>query len=634
MSSSVFFKFKSQKEPTKIPFDGTGISVFELKQQIIKTAGLGDGSDFDLAIYSDDSNEEYDDDTTIIPRSTTVIAKRTPAARHGHGRAARYVSGQAPVTAKNAYRTETSHKRGAGEKSSAADNGIAEMNNAQTEEEKIAAMFKADATQWEQQKQQMANAKPVYHNKFNKGRQANVPDHDPPPGYICYRCHEPGHWIQACPTNDDPNFEAKPKIKRTTGIPNSFLKTVEKPVAVVNDGLTDDRQPTGVMINAKGEYVVAEPDKAAWEQFQAKAKASKEQETAANAGSKELQDRGLECSIDKRLFVDPMKTPCCGKTYCNECIENALVDSDLTCPNCGTNGVLIDNLVADEEMKSKIEAYEDEKIAERKAKEASKSPQTPQTEVAAEPAKSASTESKPDRPKSATPPKSAINSPVAKPVQTAGPASPKKRSAEEELKNDRIPTGPAAMRKTNSRQSQKAPNGIDQEFINTMNALASTMPSAQQNMPAFSFPNMNGMPFPNPNMGMPMMPMMAGPMNPMMMPNGNWGGNMNMGFPQQNGMYGNNFNNQGMYNQQNNWQQQQNWQGNQSNQGWAMNGMGGNHQMQNGMGRGSGFTNQQKTVFSEPFPNEEDNAYMRRPVNPHRHQNRQRRVRPSDYTEL
>jgi hypothetical protein len=30
------------------------------------------------------------------------------------------------------------------------------MNSAQTEEEKIAAMFKADASQWEQQQQQMA----------------------------------------------------------------------------------------------------------------------------------------------------------------------------------------------------------------------------------------------------------------------------------------------------------------------------------------------------------------------------------------------------------------------------------------------------------------------------------------------
>ena len=57
MTSSVFFKFKSQKDPTRVEFDGTGISVFELKRDIIVKSGLGDGKDFDLAIYNEDGNE-------------------------------------------------------------------------------------------------------------------------------------------------------------------------------------------------------------------------------------------------------------------------------------------------------------------------------------------------------------------------------------------------------------------------------------------------------------------------------------------------------------------------------------------------------------------------------------------------
>lgn len=57
MTSSVFFKFKSQREPTRVEFDGTGISVFELKREIIIKSGLGDGSDFDLHIYTDDNSE-------------------------------------------------------------------------------------------------------------------------------------------------------------------------------------------------------------------------------------------------------------------------------------------------------------------------------------------------------------------------------------------------------------------------------------------------------------------------------------------------------------------------------------------------------------------------------------------------
>ena len=57
MSSSVFFRFKSQKEPSRVAFDGTGISVFELKREIIARNRLGDGTDFELTISSEDTNE-------------------------------------------------------------------------------------------------------------------------------------------------------------------------------------------------------------------------------------------------------------------------------------------------------------------------------------------------------------------------------------------------------------------------------------------------------------------------------------------------------------------------------------------------------------------------------------------------
>ena len=57
MSSSVFFRFKSQKEPSRVTFDGTGISVFELKRDIIALSKLGDGTDFELIISSEDTGE-------------------------------------------------------------------------------------------------------------------------------------------------------------------------------------------------------------------------------------------------------------------------------------------------------------------------------------------------------------------------------------------------------------------------------------------------------------------------------------------------------------------------------------------------------------------------------------------------
>jgi len=51
----------------------------------------------------------------------------------------------------------------------------------------------------------------------------------------------------ARPTNDDPDFKPVFQAKRTTGIPQSFLKKVEKPV--------DEEAAKGIMLNAEGEYV-------------------------------------------------------------------------------------------------------------------------------------------------------------------------------------------------------------------------------------------------------------------------------------------------------------------------------------------------------------------------------------------
>lgn len=96
---------------------------------------------------------EYDDDTSIIPRSTSVIARRLPASRPGKGGAARYVSGKMPVNARSAPRNEQFPLTRASPNTS---NGVLELNNAQTEEEKINALFNLQANQWKEQQQEMA----------------------------------------------------------------------------------------------------------------------------------------------------------------------------------------------------------------------------------------------------------------------------------------------------------------------------------------------------------------------------------------------------------------------------------------------------------------------------------------------
>ncbi|KHN94279.1 retinoblastoma-binding protein [Metarhizium album ARSEF 1941] len=644
MASSVFFKFKSQKEPTRVEFDGTGISVFELKREIINKSGLGDGTDFDLFIYTDDNSEEYDDDTTIIPRSTTVIARRQPALKPGAGRAARYVSGKMPVSAKNASRKEQLSKASSSKPSATA---ISEMNNAMTEAEKMAAMFAAQTEQWSAQQEEMSHQAPVF--KPGAKKPANVPDHDPPQGYICYRCGNKGHWIQLCPTNDDPDFDNRPRVKRTTGIPRSFLQKVDKSVVLAHTDGDESKRPSGIMVNAEGDFVIAEPDKASWEQYQAKAKSSTANKEA-QAEDQEVQDRGLQCSIDKKMFIEPMKTPCCKKTFCNDCITNALIESDFVCPACQTEGVLIDDLQPDDDASRKIQEYikeketakstppaspkADDSVSENDSKNGDAKAEDETKKLGGEP--SEKQEEPKATPKSPTPPEATVKSPTVAPEgetqivvksedkqaldeSTKQVVNVKKRPADDFLENPKIPKAPKAM------QNQ-------QNKMNAMNSMMNGMPNMA--MPNMMFngmgmmpPNMMGMPGMNMNMNMGMPNMMGMPM--MGMPNF---GNMNGGF----GMNGS-WDMSGM-----------NGMGNMGNMGGmagmagmgsvmngvsGMNGLGGSMGNMGNMNGVNGFQNGGQT-FGQQSNQADDDAYFRKPVNPHRHQNKQRRIRPSDYREL
>lgn len=86
-----------------------------------------------------------------------MTARRLPAARPGKGGAARYVSGKMPVNARSTPRNDQSvSSRTTPGASHTVSNSVLELNNAQTEEEKINALFNLQANQWKEQQQEMA----------------------------------------------------------------------------------------------------------------------------------------------------------------------------------------------------------------------------------------------------------------------------------------------------------------------------------------------------------------------------------------------------------------------------------------------------------------------------------------------
>ncbi|CAM9154114.1 unnamed protein product [Bubo scandiacus] len=55
----------------------------------------------------------------------------------------------------------------------------------------------------------------------------------------------------------------------------------------------------------------------------------------------------LLCCICKEIMADAVTIPCCGNSYCDECIRTALLErEEHTCPTCHQAGVSPDTLVA------------------------------------------------------------------------------------------------------------------------------------------------------------------------------------------------------------------------------------------------------------------------------------------------
>lgn len=185
-----------------------------------------------------------------------------------------------------------------------------------------------------------------------------APDKDPPLGYICYRCGQKGHWIQNCPTNDDPTAQDRKRFVRVTGIPRSFLKTVETPT-------TGEGSSGGAMLTADGGFVRAVPDARAWE----KQAAVKTRVDDGDGDGKEPMDPELVCPICKKLVAEAVRVPCCKTAYCEECIQSYLLEHDFVCLSCESKIPSLDKLIPDEELRERAQAYREGQEAVKKEEE-------------------------------------------------------------------------------------------------------------------------------------------------------------------------------------------------------------------------------------------------------------------------
>ncbi|XP_057547577.1 E3 ubiquitin ligase PARAQUAT TOLERANCE 3-like [Amaranthus tricolor] len=351
---AVYYKFKSAKDYDSISIDGHFISVANLKERIFESKHLGRGTDFDLVVTNAQTNEEYIDEATLIPKNTSVLIRRVP------GRPRMPIVSQ-PDELKVEEKIENEQQKsnfivadssgfGDFEASGLDDDfgndlyAIPEMIPGQSrnalqdsvpsskadEDSKLKAFIENSSFDWQRQPTDGFGPGRGFGRGGRGGRgfgRGGLERKTPPQGYICHRCKVPGHFIQHCPTNGDPTYDIK-KVKPPTGIPKSMLVAT----------------PDGSYALPSGTSAVLKPNEAAFE---------KEIEGLPSTRSVGDLPPELHCPLCKEVMKDAVLTSkCCFQSFCDKCIRDYIISKSICI--CGARDVLADDLLPNKTLRETI----------------------------------------------------------------------------------------------------------------------------------------------------------------------------------------------------------------------------------------------------------------------------------------
>ncbi|XP_054616368.1 E3 ubiquitin-protein ligase RBBP6-like isoform X2 [Dunckerocampus dactyliophorus] len=323
----IHYKFSSKLSYDTVVFDGPHITLTDLKEQIMGRERLRAGCD--LQITNAQTKEEYTDEGGVIPKGSSVIVRRVPGVRSG------------PVKkTHNIERLDGHSHLASGAVKAMDDHSSTKALPLFSQMVNLAA---ADVSEDDKIKVVM-NQSSYDPMNYNKNFGAPLPAN-----YTCYRCGNTGHHIRSCPTSGDKNFEAPPKMKKSTGIPRSFMVEV------------DDPNTKGAMLTSCGRYAIPAIDAEAYA-LGKKEKHPFLQQEPEPEDEREPVPEELQCLICRDLLVDSVVIPCCGNSYCDDCIRTALLESEgHVCPTCKQSDVSPDTLIANKFLRQAVNNYKKEK---------------------------------------------------------------------------------------------------------------------------------------------------------------------------------------------------------------------------------------------------------------------------------
>ncbi|XP_024544726.1 E3 ubiquitin ligase PARAQUAT TOLERANCE 3 [Selaginella moellendorffii] len=325
---AVHFKFRSAVAYDSISLDDLHISVRNLKQRIVEHKNLASNRtiDFDLVITDSQTGEEYRDENSLVPRNTSVIIKRVPAVRSKQVLQAF----DPPKVPPNSSATAPVARPPVKSDVEPDDFGMdlfatpAPVPAAKVEEDaKIVEMVSKSTLEW----QRFENPSFVPRGG-GKGRGRG--SGGPPAGYVCHRCGQPGHFIQQCPTNGDPNYDIK-KVRLPVGIPRTRLRLDQEGSYVLPDGSVAMMQPDENL-------------------FAKEANALLSVKPTTEAPSE------LRCPLCRSTFKDAVMIPCCQYSFCDKCIRQNLMLKG-QCPQCGSARFKNDDLLPNIALRQAIDKF-------------------------------------------------------------------------------------------------------------------------------------------------------------------------------------------------------------------------------------------------------------------------------------
>ena len=210
---SVRYKFKNDLEFASLPCDGFDVSLRDLKRAVVRAKKLGRITDFDLIVTNSQSNQTYSKDEDLIPKNSTLII-----ARHPLPKGQKKVWEEEKMAPPNITSSNSSSSITTGKAYNAISGGAFKKQEAEveaTEDEKLSAMMDSSTKMYHQDNWQNYRGR----GSWGRGRGGGPP----PANYICQSCNTTGHWRNECPLGPKaPGAD----VKRTTGIPRSFLTPV------------------------------------------------------------------------------------------------------------------------------------------------------------------------------------------------------------------------------------------------------------------------------------------------------------------------------------------------------------------------------------------------------------------------